>query len=115
MGSNNKDDFAQVMKDAGWKDVQFSQQEAYPNLGTDLRRWATCRKSCKVQVRVTSTCNHVPALSVAHKHCNRVWALADFTAFTLPSSTSAAMDMLLVVPVHILTSKHPRLFQHLGK
>jgi hypothetical protein len=82
-------------------------------LHTQATTPAECRKSCKVQVRVTSACNHVPALSVAHKHCNRVWALADFTAFTLPLSTSAAMDMLLIVPIHILTSKHPRLFQHL--
>jgi ubiquinone/menaquinone biosynthesis C-methylase UbiE len=40
-GWYKKEKLAQVMKDAGWKDVQFSQEEAYAKLGTDMRRWAT--------------------------------------------------------------------------
>ena len=36
-----KDRIEQVTKDAGWRNVSFVQKEAYLNLGTDLRRWAT--------------------------------------------------------------------------
>lgn len=31
----------QVTKEAGWKDVKFVRKEAYLNLVTDLRRWAS--------------------------------------------------------------------------
>jgi len=36
-----KERIEQVTEEASWKGVKFVQKEAYLNLGTDLRRWAT--------------------------------------------------------------------------
>jgi hypothetical protein len=35
------DRIERVTRNAGWKNVKFLGKEAYLNLGTDLRRWAT--------------------------------------------------------------------------
>ncbi|RMZ66217.1 S-adenosyl-L-methionine-dependent methyltransferase [Pyrenophora seminiperda CCB06] len=36
-----KEKIEQVTKEAGWKDVKFVELDAYLNLGTDMKRWAT--------------------------------------------------------------------------
>jgi hypothetical protein len=36
-----KEKVEEVAKAAGWKNVNFIQKDAYLNLGTEIRRWAT--------------------------------------------------------------------------